>query len=376
MAALRWHGCGTHGARCSSLRVPLNWSHPDRASIAIGVTELRASGPAPSLGVLFFSPGGPGGGDRQIVRDDARQYFSAAIRRRFDIVGVDPRGVSPSRPAIRCGPPTRSTTVTETSSTRAGYLRLQAYDRRVGRACLTHTGPLLDHVDTVSAARDLDAVRAVLHVRRVSWFGVSYGTLLGATYAHLVPAHVRAAVLDGTLDHTVGSARLALDEARSAESEFGRFAHWCDTHARCALHGRDVGATYRALLTRARRHPVPAPGFAHGATADEIGYGTYGLMEIRARGPLIAEGIAAAVAPHPNAGLFIRAGVPEDAAYRATTCLDSPSSIHDYAQFRSLLGAPAAGRSGDRSLRRGLGRRHRLHGLAGSGHQPPGARST
>jgi pimeloyl-ACP methyl ester carboxylesterase len=335
--SLPWQPCGKHGAQCSSLEVPLDWTQPQGAQISLGVTALGPEDPARSLGVLFFNPGGPGGGTRQIVRDQAAEFFTPAILRRFEIVGVDPRGVKPSG-AVTCTLPTSSPTVSRTPSTRAGYLRLLAYERKVGGNCESHTGPLLGNVDTVSTARDLDAVRTALGVEQVSWFGVSYGSLLGTTYAHLFPSHLRAAVLDGTLDHTVGSARFALDEARSTEAEFAAFAHWCDTHSECALHGLDVRSTYRSLLARARRHPIPARGIPGGADAETIGNATFGIMEIHTHWPLLATLLKAATSAHPHATLLAYIGnLPQDAAYHATTCQDFPSDIHDYADFRSLL---------------------------------------
>jgi pimeloyl-ACP methyl ester carboxylesterase len=334
---LHWHACGAHGARCASLRVPRDWAHPHGAQLSLGLTELRAKDPARDLGTLFFNPGGPGGGTRQIVRDDAAQYFPAPILRRFDVVGVDLRGVRPSTPPTTCGLPTRSATITTTPTTRAGYRRLLAYERRVDHGCLTSTGPLLRHMDTISNARDLNAARVALGVQKISWLGLSYGSLLGATYAHLFPRHVRAAVLDGALDHTVGPARLALDEARSTEGEFGQFNRWCQTDRHCALHGRNVAAIYRGLLARARRHPIPADGYRRGVDADRIGYSTSGWMEISARWPRLARDIKAASGPHPNAADLALAGVPENAAYRATTCEDFPTDIRTYRQFNGLL---------------------------------------
>jgi pimeloyl-ACP methyl ester carboxylesterase len=335
--SLRWHPCGKSGAECSSLQVPLDWARPDGEQISVGITRHAAADPAHSLGVLFFNPGGPGAGTREVLRDYASQFFPRALFRRFEIVGVDLRGAAPGRPAVECGLPTRNRSISLTPTTRAGYERLLAYTRRLGRSCLARTGPLLSHVDTLSAARDLDAAREALGVEKVSWLGISYGSLLGQTYAHLYPSHLRAAVLDGALDHAVGSTRLALDEARSAEAEFGRFAAWCDGDPSCALHGRDVKATYRSLLDQARRRPLSADGSSGGATAEEIGYGTFGLMEVSKRWPLLAELLAAAAAPHPNAAPLARIAVPSEDSYLATTCQDLPSQIHGYGQFERLL---------------------------------------
>ncbi len=336
-ATLRWHECGRHGAQCSSLLVPLDYDAPGGAQISVGMTKREPADPAHSLGVLFFNPGGPGGQTRDIVRDHAAAFFPKALRDRFQIVGVDPRGVSPGRPAVTCTLPTRDPQVTIAPTTRAGYDRLLAYSRRVGRDCLAHTGALLANVDTVSTARDLDAARAALGVERISWLGVSYGSLLGQTYARLFPTRVRAAVLDGALDHSVGTTRLALDEARAAQGAFERFARWCHRTRSCALHGRDVRDTYRALLARARRHPVPARGVPGGATADQLGFGVFVFLEVPAQWPLLAKALAAATAPRPDASLLATVGAPEAGAYRATTCADMPSDIRGYGDYRALL---------------------------------------
>jgi pimeloyl-ACP methyl ester carboxylesterase len=213
-------------------------------------------------------------------------------------------------------------------ATRKAYDKLLAYNKRVGRSCLTHTGALLGNVDTVSTARDLDAARVALGAGQVSWLGVSYGSLLGQTYARLFPAHLRAAVLDGALDHSVGTTRLALDEARVAEGELALFAKWCDRTKSCALHGRDVKATYRRLLA----HGVPGS-----ATPDQIGYGVFGFMEVPARWPLLARALASATAKKPDASLLALVGAPEGAAYRATTCDDFPTDIHNYSELHTLL---------------------------------------
>ncbi|MEK8108390.1 alpha/beta fold hydrolase [Micromonospora sp. M12] len=60
-------------------------------------------------------------------------------------------------------------------------------------------------MDTTSAARDLDAVRAALGERQLTFHGSSYGTLLGQRYAELYPGRVRAMVLEAVMDHSLGT---------------------------------------------------------------------------------------------------------------------------------------------------------------------------
>jgi pimeloyl-ACP methyl ester carboxylesterase len=316
---LAWSPCGEHGAECGTVRVPLDWDRPGGDRITLAVSRLRAADPDRRIGVLLFNPGGPGGAAAPLVRD-LPDLFPQDLRDRFDIVGVDPRGVGGSVPAIACEQPPMDPAVDQFPATRPEFDRLAAYNREVAEGCRRATGPLIDHVDTVSAAKDFDVVRAALGESRVSWLGLSYGTLLGATYAQLFPGRLRAAVLDGAVDHTIGSRRLALDEARVTEDLFARFADWCAEDPACALHGRDVVAEYRALLDRA-----PTPG---GATAAQIGYGAYSVLAVRDQWPALAELLVPALAEHPDTSGF--AGVGSDAAYRVIACHDFPSTVRGY----------------------------------------------
>jgi len=330
-----WSPCGDRGAECATVEVPLDWARPGGERITLAVSRQRATDRAHRLGVLFFNPGGPGGPAVPVVRDEP-DLFPQGLRDRFDVVGVDPRGVGESRPAITCEKPPMDPQVDHFPRDRAEFDRLVAYNRDVAEGCRRATGPLVDHVDTVSVAKDFDAVRQALGEWRVSWLGLSYGSLLGATYAQLFPRRVRAAVLDGAVDHTVGSRRLALDEAVVSEDVFARFTAWCAEDTTCALHGRDIAAEYGNLLD----HP---PG---GVAAAEIGYGVYSGLSLRSQWPRVAELLVPALAEDPDASAF--AGIGSDAAYRVIGCHDFPSTVHGYtdlaARQRQIRAAAAVTR--------------------------------
>ena len=119
-----------------------------------------------------------------------------------------------------------------------------AHNRAVARSCLRETGPLFLHADTVSVARDHEALRIALGVSKVSWLGLSYGTQLGAKYAQLYPNRTRAMVLDAALDHSLSEVLLTADAISTVEEAFNRFADWCDTAPDCVLRGQDVRAVY------------------------------------------------------------------------------------------------------------------------------------
>ncbi|WP_253839976.1 alpha/beta hydrolase [Actinokineospora globicatena] len=319
---IEWRACGT-GAECGEVQVPLDWARPGGEKITVAVSRVRATDQARRLGVVLFNPGGPGGPGTPVVREFAAQVFPADLRARFDIVGFDPRGVGDSRPAITCPVPPTSPSVTQFPATGAEFDRLVAYNRRVARGCRDATGPLIDHVDTVSAARDIDVLRQALGESRVNWLGLSYGSLLGATYAGLYPDRVRAMVLDGAVDHTIGTRRMVVDETRSTEDVFTRFVAWCDAEPSCALHGQDVAARYRALLD----------GGAQDATPDEVGFGAYTLLNLPSYWPQLAEAI------RDRTGF---AGEESSAAYRVIGCHDFPSDIRTFGDLRSRMTAVRA----------------------------------
>ncbi|MFC9434244.1 alpha/beta hydrolase [Nocardia sp. NPDC057030] len=335
---LIWQPCGEQGAECATLRVPLDWGVPEGERITLALARQPARRAEQRVGSVFFNPGGPGGPAVLMVRDYPDR-FRDELRDRFDLIGLDPRGVGESRPAITCPIAPTSPTVRVFPSSAAEFDALAAYNRAVGAECLRATGPLLEHVDSISAARDLEAARRALGGDKLNWLGLSYGTLLGATYAHLYPGNIRAAVLDGPVDHAISAGQFFLDETRSAEDSFAGFLDWCRADPGCALHDRDAATDYRGLLDRAERQPVPARDNPEGLTASQIGTGAYGLLSWRRTWPQLAEAIAAAVSNTPDASGFAEPGGADAgaAAYRTIMCHDFPADVRDFTDLAARI---------------------------------------
>src|SRR4051794_22141818 len=259
---------GSSVTQCGVLRVPADWSHPSGPKISVAVARRFADDPAHRIGTLFFNPGGPGdGGVKYVIAADT--FFSDSLRARFDIISVDPRGVGASTP-ISCGVPALTPEYTFFPHTQREFDAMVVHNRAVARSCLQETGPLLLHADTVSVARDHEALRIALHVSKVSWLGLSYGTQLGAQYAQLYPNRTRAMVLDAVLDHSISDVLLTADAATTVEEAFNRFASWCDTAPDCALRGQNVATVYDALVQRAQANPIPVEGALRPVTGDDI----------------------------------------------------------------------------------------------------------
>ncbi|MFC7588170.1 alpha/beta fold hydrolase [Nonomuraea antimicrobica] len=323
------------------IKVPLDWSAPSDAKIELTVVRRKATDPTARVGTLFYNPGGPGVPGALLVRDYASDTFSEELRRRFDIVGIDPRGVGESTPTVRCGLPVHDPEISEFPKSQTAYERLVASNTIVGRSCRQGTGPLLGHLDTASVARDFDAVRAALGVAKVSFFGKSYGSMLGARYARLFPDRVRTMALDGAVDQGLPTSRLVTDAAQAVEDSFDRFTAWCEGTTACALHGRDVGKVWDSLVAAAEREPIGVRG-GRPLTAEELRYSAYAFLT---NTPQFAGGLATAItqAEQADAKLFasMRAQALEDpvstAAYRSILCSDVDPQLRGYHDVRNRM---------------------------------------
>lgn len=350
---LSWRACGeTSGtARCAELPVPVDWRRPGSdGRITLRVALRPADDPAKRVGVLLFNPGGPGWGAADIVAnpDWARFYFPRVILDRFDVVGVDPRGVPGSTP-VKCPGPARDASVTRYPTDASGVARLTASNAGFAASCAEATGALAGHLGTDSVARDLEAVRAALGEERITFLGVSYGTMIAQAYAERYPRRLRAVVLDAVVDRSLDASRLALDTVIAAQDRASRFAASCAADATCPLGGRDVLAALRALYARADGGGVSANGRA--VTSEELSLVVAGALAAPAAERELAEGVRVAL-DSGDASALLNGAVFTDPAYgryRSIVCQDlprlDPASLPALAERAQRLGTGLRGAS-------------------------------
>ncbi|MEV5413199.1 alpha/beta hydrolase [Thermopolyspora sp. NPDC052614] len=261
---------GDSDVECGTVTVPIDWSRPGGPKIDIALARRRATEPASRIGALLVNPGGPGGSGFNDVRAGGMaKQFPAEVRRRFDIIGFDPRGVGRSH-QIRCRPLTLRPEDVFPVTTRQ-FRRLGETMRAHGESCRQVSGPLFDFVDSASVARDMDAIREGLGEDTLNFYGNSYGTLLGQQYARLFPERVRAMVLDSTMDHSRATTWDFLrSEAKAVQDGFDQYVAWCRRSTDCALHGKDVRRVFAELRARAERGTLVDPRTSEPKTAFDL----------------------------------------------------------------------------------------------------------
>ena len=254
---LDWRACGSND--CARLMVPLDYAHPEAKRIELAV--LRVPARQHPIGALVVNPGGPGAPGTSYAAAGAR-VFRAPLLDHYDIVGFDPRGTGDSDP-VDCLSDAdldaylaRDPSPDDASETRS-YV---AEQRAFGAGCARLSGALASHISTIEAARDMDVLRSALGQSRLDFFGASYGTKLGATYAELFPHRVGRFVLDGAVDVSADLETLTLQQAQGFETALRAYVDNCvRTTSSCFLGSSvDEGlAKIKGLLDQVDAHPLP-----------------------------------------------------------------------------------------------------------------------
>ncbi|MGW7584827.1 alpha/beta hydrolase [Kitasatospora sp. NPDC054768] len=262
---LAWAACqepqlAAAGAECASLTVPLDYREPRGRTLSLAVSRIRSADPAKRRGVLQTNPGGPG--DRGLDMPVAlREQLAPGTAAAYDIVGMDPRGVGAGGPD--CGL-TRGTWLRSAGTGRAGFEQAWRLAKADADACWNKHPDLLPHLTTRNTARDVDVLRAALGEQRTSFFGQSYGAMLGAVYAQLFPQRVDRLVLDSALDPARYGMGAFQDMAGANERALDDFAAWAapqDGAYHLGATPAAVRATVEQLARRAEAAPIAVDGF-------------------------------------------------------------------------------------------------------------------
>ncbi|UGQ10307.1 alpha/beta hydrolase [Yinghuangia sp. ASG 101] len=270
--ALGWGTC-TDTARpyeCSTLRVPLDYSDPGRAALDLPLIRRPASDPAHRIGTLVLQPGGPGGSGVDFLRDNYAD-LPEELRQRFDVVGFDARGVGRAT-QVRCWDDARySRAVAEAAGMPGPDWAARAITEAedFDAACVENSGAYLPYLGTGFVARDIDRIRDALGEQQLSFYGRSFGTLIGTVYADMFPGRVRAMALDGAYDPVAYADRpYAFDLAQfvALDGAVDRLLDWCGrTPAQCAFGNGDPHGAFDRLVRQLDADPVALPG---GGTAN------------------------------------------------------------------------------------------------------------
>ncbi|KAL4950990.1 TAP-like protein-domain-containing protein [Aspergillus filifer] len=289
---LRWVPC-FHNYECARLEVPLDYGDPARGVVAIAFLKLPATNVTSGTRSLLVNPGGPGGSGIDVVLQQGPGLADLLAGGEHNIVGFDPRGVGRSGPEVNCWPGDAAGRAqfealyypvsSNSSSTALGQQFAAA--AIFGDACTQtvggESGPAA-FVSTPAVARDMlsfieaekkaKCLNETMHqeVKPKLWYyGLSYGTVLGATFAHLFPDRVGRMILDGIVDaedyYDLGWKSNLYDTDKALNFFFESCFNAGDiknTSSGCAFWGRsiaDIRSRLDIILAEIKYNPIPVP---------------------------------------------------------------------------------------------------------------------
>jgi pimeloyl-ACP methyl ester carboxylesterase len=339
-----WSGCGPY--ECATMKAPLDWDDVSAGSIDLAVNRSLATGSADQRhGSLLINPGGPGASGLGFLDSAVNGMFGADVLDAYDVVAFDPRGVGASS-AVDCGDDTTIDaylTADFPMDDQADVDAARAASHAFGEQCLAATGPLLGEVDTVSSARDMDLIRAVVGDSVLNYAGFSYGTFLGATYAGLYPQNVGRMLLDGALDPSMSSDDLVVGQAIGFEAALRAYVEDCQSVSTCPLTGSvDDGMQQIAdLVERIGKKPLDA-GDGHVVNGTLAFYGIVVTLYDNQSWQYLTIALDEALRNNTGSTLLELANFYLDrtpdgeyttnamVAFTAINCLDYPTPVREY----------------------------------------------
>jgi pimeloyl-ACP methyl ester carboxylesterase len=334
-----WQPCGD-AAECATIEVPLDYDDPAGTTIEIAVLRVPANDSGRRIGSLVVNPGGPGssGVDYAAAAD---LIVSPAVRRVYDVVGFDPRGVGASTPLECVSDAELDESFGEsdpTPDTPQEVAELLAGSAQFRDGCQRESAELLPHVGTTNVARDLDVLRAVLGDQRLNYLGKSYGTSIGVEYARQFPQRTGRLLLDGAVDPTLTDRDVLLGQAAGFELALSRFVEACLADG-CALGSTSDQVVEGVQRVLAVTDTAPIPTATRPLTQGLALYGIIGPLYWPAdQGyPLLEQGLEQALAGDGTlllqlADVYLQRN-PDGTyatnqwdAYTPVSCLDRPGT--------------------------------------------------
>jgi len=346
---LDWHACATgpddaigkelddHGGQCAEITVPMDYTRPDGRRITVAISRIRATDPAHRRGVMLLNPGGPGGSGLEMA---ILGSFSAPLGAAYDLIGFDPRFVGRSTP-LHCNWPT-STFQRSAGPDLRSYTQNLALQAKLAAGCVKGNRDELPYASTRNTARDMDAIRQVLGEPRISYYGVSYGTYLGAVYLQMFGDRADRFVLDSAVDPVAYGPNVFANQGPAMGAALTHFAQWAAGKQGIGDTAQDVLDTVNHLVQSAPAHVGTYTVDAHvlplliygGLVSDDDSFYTELATEIRQLrddSPTPSAKLAATLD-----GIYTGAGESSDRSGTPILCADRAVSRDPAAYYRDI----------------------------------------
>ncbi|TVY47845.1 Tripeptidyl aminopeptidase [Lachnellula occidentalis] len=322
---LEWHPC-YEDFKCARLTVAMDYHRPlnpskDNPKVHVALILIPGIHEKPdshSASPLLINPGGPGGSGVQTARG-LGGYLQTIVGEDQDIIGFDPRGIGATTPRTDCFSFPDGASGEEdyvqgqfhrmlwhnsgreiglVNSSEVALHKIDARSRSLGKLCgekdslngnnsifkyvstpnvardmisiidawdewnASRRGPSVSSADKTDEANNFEEVSSPETKAKLVYWGFSYGTLLGATFAAMFPDRVGRVVLDGVVDADYYVSPVWAESIRDADAIAELFYTYChEAGVKCDLYKKDdtpanIKARFEGVLARIRKNPI------------------------------------------------------------------------------------------------------------------------
>ncbi|KAJ7616540.1 TAP-like protein-domain-containing protein [Roridomyces roridus] len=269
---LIWHECYSSGHQCARLKVPLDYASTDGVSAAIALRRIRSVVPHDSdeyRGPILANPGGPGASGVDFI-GMAGERIAAVVGPEFDVVGFDPRGISRSTPrssffetrAEQNAFWSSEVTSMSANSSDDALARMWAQGMLLGRLAGERDEGSLWFMNTDYTARDMLRLVQAHGRDKIQYWGFSYGSVLGATFAAMFPDKVGRLVIDAVMDAEDYYAGEFSNNLIDTDKVWSAFLNECVAAGptRCPIYAptaAEIQTIVDGLYASLRKRPIP-----------------------------------------------------------------------------------------------------------------------
>ncbi|CAI6333627.1 unnamed protein product [Periconia digitata] len=275
---------------CAKLKVPLDYSNESLGTTSIAFLKLTGKNATVNSPSIILIPGGPGGSGVDLLTSSA-SFAEQAFGPQYNIISYDPRGVNNSGLTLDCFPGnlearttfsrlhTTGVTNVSTNSLQEQFFSSTIYGDWSNSAVKTHS-PYGYYVTTPAVANDLrtfiEAEATMLgqppSEAKLWAYAISYGTVVGSTFASMFPDRVEKMVLDGVLnaeEYYNNDWRQNVDQMDDGMAEFSKLCHSAGPE-KCSFWGptpANITCRIDQILDSLKHQPVAISGVPSGTPA-------------------------------------------------------------------------------------------------------------
>ncbi|KDQ11946.1 hypothetical protein BOTBODRAFT_432647 [Botryobasidium botryosum FD-172 SS1] len=268
-AQLEWVDCYDK-FKCSKLTVPLDYHDKKAGKISIAMLKIPSAFPSTSeeyRGPVLINPGGPGGSGISFAKGRG-ELLQGIVGKGYDIIGFDPRGIGQTSPPLsffpsaaariqwnlKNGPLVNSTE----GALGMAYSRAQV----LGSIAEANARNASQYISTASVATDMLSIMKAHGRDKLLYWGFSYGSVLGATYAAMYPNNIERLVIDGVMDADEYYSARWITNLVDTDKTIATFFTGCFSAgpSGCSFHAPSpqlIASRLDALYASVKARPVP-----------------------------------------------------------------------------------------------------------------------